>query len=103
MSEVPGAPRHLALPKMVWRTADAIWREAGDTATDHNHYTKRLLLSGVITSTTLYWLNDDSPGQEKTWEFLDARIDGAMKLGRGLGQGFSRGAGKIMSIFRRGA
>ena len=64
-----------------WHSADAMWRLAGDVATDYNHYTKRLLLSGVITSTTLYWLNDSSPGHEKTWTFLARRIDDVLKLG----------------------
>jgi ubiquinone biosynthesis protein COQ9 len=73
--------RGVRLPKMVWATADAIWRAAGDTATDYNHYTKRILLSGVLTSTTLYWLNDASPGHGKTWAFLERRIDNVLKLG----------------------
>ena len=75
-------PRNIYLPKMVWRTADVIWRAAGDQATDYNHYTKRLLLSGVFTSTTLYWLNDRSEGCENTWAFLDRRIAGVLKIGQ---------------------
>lgn len=75
-------PRSLRLPKMVWRTADRLWLAAGDTATDYNHYTKRLLLSGVLTSTAMYWLNDRSGGHEKTWSFLDDRIDNVLKLGQ---------------------
>ncbi|TAL26905.1 MAG: COQ9 family protein [Alphaproteobacteria bacterium] len=74
-------PRNIYLPKMVWATADKIWRAAGDTATDYNHYTKRLLLSGVLTSTTLYWLNDKSEGSENTWKFLDRRIEDVLKVG----------------------
>lgn len=75
-------PRNIHLPKMVWRTADVIWRAAGDTATDYNHYTKRLLLSGVLTSTTLYWLNDKSEGSENSWKFLDRRIEEVLKVGQ---------------------
>lgn len=75
-------PRNIYLPKMVWRTVDAIWRAAGDTATDYNHYTKRLLLSGVLTSTTLYWLNDKSDGCENSWKFLDRRIGEVLKVGQ---------------------
>jgi ubiquinone biosynthesis protein COQ9 len=77
-------PRSLHLPKTVWRTSDAIWRWAGDTATDYNHYTKRLLLSGVLTATGFYWLNDSSPGHEKTWAFLDRRIERVLKIGQAL-------------------
>jgi ubiquinone biosynthesis protein COQ9 len=75
-------PRNIHLPKMVWATADKIWRAAGDTATDYNHYTKRILLSGVLTSTTLYWLNDQSGDNENTWKFLDRRIDNVLKIGQ---------------------
>jgi ubiquinone biosynthesis protein COQ9 len=77
-------PRSLLLPKMVWTTADHIWWEAGDNATDYNHYTKRILLSGVLSSVTLYWLNETSNGYAATWEFLDRRIDDVLKLGRTL-------------------
>lgn len=75
-------PRNILLPKMVWATADKLWRAAGDTATDYNYYTKRLLLSGVITSTTLYWLNDQSEGNKNTWAFLDRRIANVLKVGQ---------------------
>ncbi len=46
--------------KSLYRTADAMWRAAGDTATDYNHYTKRLILSQVYASTLLVWLDDAS-------------------------------------------
>ena len=68
--------------KALWRTADAIWHAAGDTATDFNFYTKRLLLAGVHSATLLCWLNDDSPGRETTWAFLDRRIADVMTIGK---------------------
>ena len=34
--------------RLAWESADAIWRWAGDTATDENHYSKRMILSGVL-------------------------------------------------------
>ncbi len=79
-------PRSFQLPKMVWKTADIIWRAAGDTSTDYNHYTKRLLLSGVITSTVLFWLNDDSENAARTKEFLQRRIDNVLKIGGAIGK-----------------
>ena len=66
--------------RALWRTADAIWHAAGDTATDFNYYTKRLLLAGVHAATLLCWINDDSPGRETTWEFLDRRIADVMSI-----------------------
>lgn len=66
--------------KSLYRTVDAIWRVAGDTATDFNFYTKRILLAGVYTSTLLCWLDDNSQDHEATWEFLDRRIGNVMAL-----------------------
>lgn len=80
-------PTHsFSLPKLVWHTADKLWWAAGDTATDYNHYTKRILLSGVLSSTTLYWLNDTSKGHAQTWAFLDRRIDNVLKIGMKIAQ-----------------
>ncbi len=78
--------RSCKMAKAVWHTADAIWLAAGDTATDYNKYSKRSLLSGVITSTSLYWLNDTSDAHEKTWAFLERRINNVLKLGKGIGK-----------------
>ncbi len=85
--------RNIDAGKIVWKTADQIWQWAGDDSTDYNHYTKRLLLSGVLTSTTLTWLNDTSPTHDHTVEFLDRRIDDVLKIGRVFG----KSAGKIIS------
>lgn len=71
--------------KIVWRTADHIWDYAGDTATDYNRYTKRALLSGVLTSTTLYWLQDESAHLNNTFSFLDRRIENVMQWGKVIG------------------
>jgi ubiquinone biosynthesis protein COQ9 len=72
--------------RLLWRSADAIWIWAGDTATDYNHYTKRALLSGVISTTTLAWLNDETGDLKRTEMFLDRRIENVMKLGKALGR-----------------
>jgi ubiquinone biosynthesis protein COQ9 len=64
----------------LYRTVDAIWRAAGDTATDVNFYTKRGLLAGVYSATLMFWLNDRSEGCEATWRFLDRRIDDVMRI-----------------------
>ena len=66
--------------RMSWRTSDLMWRIAGDTSTDFNHYTKRLTLSAVYGSTLLVWLDDQSEGWKETAAFLDRRIDGVMKI-----------------------
>ena len=68
--------------RILYRTVDAIWRAAGDTATDFNFYTKRGLLAGVYGATVVFWLNDGSEGSERTWRFLDRRIDETMQIPR---------------------
>jgi ubiquinone biosynthesis protein COQ9 len=74
-------PQNLPLAlKMGWRTADVMWRIAGDTSTDFNHYTKRTTLGAVYASTLLVWLDDESEGWRETARFLDRRIDDVMKI-----------------------
>ena len=53
---------------------------AGDTATDYNHYTKRMTLSAVYTSTLLVWLDDNSEGWADTAAFLDRRLENVMRF-----------------------
>ena len=72
--------------RLVYRAVDTMWRCAGDTATDYNFYTKRGLLAGVFTSTTVYWLSDKSADNERTWAFLDRRIAEVMQFGKGMAQ-----------------
>ncbi|CAM3095332.1 hypothetical protein SPAN111604_03405 [Sphingomonas antarctica] len=66
--------------KLGWRAADVMWRAAGDTATDYNHYTKRGLLAGVYGSTVTVLLADDSEGHADTRAFLRRRIDNVMQF-----------------------
>jgi ubiquinone biosynthesis protein COQ9 len=66
--------------RLVWRTADHIWRALGDTSTDENFYSKRTILSGVLASTYARWFADDSADHEPTWAFLDARIENVMQF-----------------------
>jgi ubiquinone biosynthesis protein COQ9 len=66
--------------KLGWRSADRMWRLAGDTATDFNHYTKRITLGGVYASTLLVWLDDQSEGLTETRAFLDRRIADVMRF-----------------------
>ncbi len=74
-------PQNLAeAAKLGWRSVDAMWRLAGDTATDYNHYTKRAILLGVYGATATVFLDDDSEGHADTRAFLDRRIDGIMRF-----------------------
>ena len=74
-------PQNLpAAARLSWRTADHMWRLAGDTATDYNHYSKRAILSALYGSTLLAWLQDESEGNADTAAFLDRRIDEVMRF-----------------------
>ncbi|MBP6441935.1 MAG: COQ9 family protein [Sphingorhabdus sp.] len=66
--------------KMGWRSADRMWRLAGDSASDLNHYTKRMTLSAVYGSTLSVFVNDDSENFADTRAFLDRRIDNVMQI-----------------------
>jgi len=72
----------LALPtnadlglKLAWESADHLWRWAGDTATDWNHYSKRTILSGIlIPAMTMRWFD----GRDAADAFVSRRIDNVM-------------------------
>jgi ubiquinone biosynthesis protein COQ9 len=87
----------LAMPQSVplgmrigWRTVDLMWRAAGDSSTDYNHYTKRLTLGAVYGSTLLAWLDDNSENWAETSAFLDRRIDNVMRFEKWKAQWRSR-------------
>lgn len=73
---------YLALPthaplglRLAWGSADMIWRWAGDTATDENHYSKRAILAGVLTAVLA---TDLASGRDAALAQLDARIANVM-------------------------
>ena len=66
--------------KLGWRSADAMWRLAGDTATDLNYYTKRATLGALYAATLLVFVDDRSEGKAETLAFLDRRIDDVMRF-----------------------
>jgi ubiquinone biosynthesis protein COQ9 len=92
-------PQNLPLGiRIGWRTSDLMWRMAGDTSTDFNHYTKRLTLGAVYASTLLVWLDDQSDGWSETSAFLDRRIDDVMKFEKW--KAGWRGSGDKLSLSR---
>ena len=66
--------------KTGWRSADVMWRLAGDTATDWNHYSKRAILASLYGATLVVFVGDESDGKADTRAFLDRRIEGVMKF-----------------------
>ncbi len=67
-------------PKQLWASADMIWRAIGDTSTDVNFYSKRTILAGVIGSTIMSYLSDDTPGKSRSRTFLESRIENVMQF-----------------------
>ena len=69
-------PMHLPLAlRLLWDSADQLWRWAGDTATDENHYSKRAILSGILASGMAIALHS---GRDDAVAFVDARIENVM-------------------------
>lgn len=83
--------------RAVWGTVDLIWKTLGDTSDDINWYTKRATLSGVYSSSVLYWLGDTSPDHAATWEFLDRRIDDVMQFEKVKARVNDSPLGKVLS------
>jgi ubiquinone biosynthesis protein COQ9 len=86
-------PRNAARgARLAWRAADAMWRAAGDNATDYNHYTKRAILAGVYGATVTVFLNDESEEHADTSAFLARRIEGIMRFEKTKAQFLARTA-----------
>ncbi len=72
----PNLPLGLGL---AWASADVLWRWAGDTATDENHYSKRALLAEILISTLAIRL---SSGAKAADDHLARRIEAVMAFER---------------------
>jgi ubiquinone biosynthesis protein COQ9 len=71
-------PANLPLAlKLVWESADSLWRWAGDRATDENHYSKRAILAAILVSTLAIRLN---AGAETASAHLATQIGRVMQF-----------------------
>ena len=78
---VMARPDHIpATARLGWKSADVMWRLAGDTATDYNHYTKRATLAAIYAATLAVLAEDRSEDHADTRAFLSRRIDGVMRF-----------------------
>lgn len=68
--------------QLLWETCDLIWSLAGDKSTDHNYYTKRILLSYVYSSSVMFWISDESKNYAETKVFIKHKIQEILKIGR---------------------
>ena len=76
---------HLSLPNNhilssthLFKTADQIWYLAGDSSTDFNFYTKRLILSKIYTVTLFHFINNNN--LEETIRVLDKQLEKVSKI-----------------------
>jgi len=74
---VPNVPAGL---HMLYCSVDEMWYAVGDLSADFSFYTKRALLAGVVSTTTLYWLDDESDRRADSWAFLDRRLADVLKI-----------------------
>lgn len=71
-------PPHAPLAtRLAWESADLIWRWAGDVATDENHYSKRVLLAGILTGALAVRIGS---GRAASLAFVDRRIGDVMRF-----------------------
>ena len=77
---------YLALPqnlvmgaRLAWDSADRIWTWAGDVSTDENHYSKRAILAGLLTSTLMVRAAGSPAGARR---HLDRGIEAVMTYER---------------------
>ncbi|MDZ4372270.1 MAG: COQ9 family protein [Phenylobacterium sp.] len=71
-------PQNLALgSRLAWESADGLWRWAGDTSTDENHYTKRAILAGILTAAMAI---RGASGRKAALAFVDRRIEDVMRF-----------------------
>lgn len=97
----------LALPtntaraaKLAWRAADIMWRAAGDTAADFNHYSKRTTLTAVYASTLLVFVDDESEGHADSRAFLARRVENVMQFEKAKAKWKGVGGGERLSLAR---
>jgi ubiquinone biosynthesis protein COQ9 len=96
----------LALPtnadlvlSLTWATADRLWRWAGDTATDWNHYSKRTILWGILIPAMTLRLFD---GKQASDAFVAARIENVMAFEKWkAGKDFDAPVRKVTALLSR--
>ena len=67
---------------MLFNVSDEIWYLSGDTSTDFNYYTKRIILMNVYSASFFYFLRDNSAEYSKTKDFIDKQISYVLKFGK---------------------
>ena len=66
------------VPIQLYKSIDQIWFIAGDTSTDFNFYTKRLILGGIYARVVLFFFNNDD--QNELEAILDSNLKRVSKI-----------------------
>jgi ubiquinone biosynthesis protein COQ9 len=97
---IQAMPQNVAAAlRLGWSSADRMWRLAGDTATDYNHYTKRAILAAIYAATLAVYADDESEGKAASHAFLARRIDGVMRFEKAKARAFAPREGFDMMRF----
>ena len=67
---------------MLFNVSDEIWHLSGDTSTDFNYYSKRIILMNIYFASFVYFLRDNSVEYAKTKDFIDKQISYVLKFGK---------------------
>ena len=70
--------KNFSLSSQLYNSVDQLWFIAGDSSTDFNFYTKRLILSGIYSRVMLSFFNNNN--QEELENILDESLKRVSKI-----------------------
>ena len=70
--------KNFSLSSQLYNSVDQLWFIAGDSSTDFNFYTKRLILSGIYSRVMLFFFNNNN--QEELENILDESLQRVSKI-----------------------
>ena len=70
--------KNFSLSNQLYNSVNQIWFIAGDSSTDFNFYTKRLILSGIYSRVILFFFNNNN--QEELENILDESLKRVSKI-----------------------
>jgi len=70
--------KNFSLSSQLYNSVDQLWFIAGDSSTDFNFYTKRLILSGIYSRIILFFFNNNN--QEELENILDESLKRVSKI-----------------------
>ena len=70
--------KNFSLSSQLYNSVDQLWFIAGDSSTDFNFYTKRLILSGIYSRVMLFFFNNNN--QEELENILDENLKRVSKI-----------------------